>query len=171
MCGNKMSNNDEDLERAKNKFKKVYAESSSKVNVKPLLGEITGLLIFEDRPVSMQEIAEETGYSLSHVSNILNNLKQRGYIKEIRKPGDRKNYYESLDIDTWIKESSKGLLEHSKIIIKGTEECIDMIEDEEKEEYLQKIKNRHKNLKKSIKLLDVIPEDELGKLFEKYEIE
>lgn len=74
------------------KILSTFSETANSLGYSPLHGSIIGLLLVKDRPMSLQEIAEETGYSASMVSLSLDLLEVLGTIKKIKKTGDRKLY-------------------------------------------------------------------------------
>ena len=55
---------------------------------------IIGALLVNNKRLSLQELAEETGYSLSTVSLSLDFLEVMGMIKKVKNVGDRKLYIE-----------------------------------------------------------------------------
>ncbi len=57
------------------------------------VGVLRGTLFLADRPVSMDELVEETGYSKSTVSANMNTLERRGLAKRVVVPGDKRYYY------------------------------------------------------------------------------
>ncbi len=56
-------------------------------------GLLRGLAVLAKEPVSLDELAEETGYSKSTVSANMNLLESLGMIKRIVIPGDKRHLY------------------------------------------------------------------------------
>ncbi|MFH0869838.1 MAG: winged helix-turn-helix transcriptional regulator [archaeon] len=54
------------------------------------LSRITATLFLEPGEISMEELAEKTGYSLATISTRINLLDQTGFIKKSHKPGSKK---------------------------------------------------------------------------------
>lgn len=81
------------VEEAKRIMMEHFANTARRFGLSELYGYIYGVLFFEDEPLSLGEIAERTGYSLSHVSTALKLLENIGLVKRIKKPGDKKAYY------------------------------------------------------------------------------
>jgi len=69
-----------------------FAGVASAIGYSPLHGKLIGALLVKDRPVSLQELAKETGYSASMVSLSLDFLEVLEVIKKVKKTGDRKLY-------------------------------------------------------------------------------
>ncbi len=74
------------------KILSTFSETANALGYSPLHGSIIGVLLVKDRPMSLQEIAEETGYSTSMISLSLDLLEVLGVIKKMKKTGDRKLY-------------------------------------------------------------------------------
>jgi DNA-binding transcriptional regulator GbsR (MarR family) len=55
-------------------------------------GMIIGALLVENKPMSLQEIAKKTGYSLSSISISIDLLELVGIVRKIKNLGDRKIY-------------------------------------------------------------------------------
>lgn len=90
------------VENAKRIMMGHFASTARKFGLSELYGYIYGVLFFEDGPMSLGEIAERTGYSLSHVSSALKFLENLGLVVRIKKPGDRKAYYKAVkNIQEW----------------------------------------------------------------------
>ena len=80
---------------AKNLEEKIYetfSEVASSIGYSPLHGKIIGVLLVKGRPLSLKELAKETGYSPSMVSLSLDLLEVLGVIKKVKKTADRQLY-------------------------------------------------------------------------------
>ncbi|USS41795.1 MarR family transcriptional regulator [Thermococcus aggregans] len=131
------------VENAKKIMMEHFANTARRFGLSELYGYIYGLLFFEDEPLSLGEIAERTGYSLSHVSTALKLLENVGLVKRIKKPGDKKAYYTAIkNIREWRKEAYYKKIEED---IRQTREnllrALKEIENDESEE-AKKIRQR-----------------------------
>ena len=72
----------------------VFGQVASSIGYSPLHGKIIAVLAVKGRPVPLQEVAKETGYSISMVSLSLDLLEVLGVIKKVKKSADRKLYIE-----------------------------------------------------------------------------
>ncbi len=70
----------------------IFSDLAGMLGYSPIHGKIIGALISEDGPVSLQDIAHKTGYSLGMISISLELLEVMGIVKRIKKPRDRKLY-------------------------------------------------------------------------------
>ena len=80
---------------AKNLEEKIYStfsEVASSIGYSPLHGRIIGVLLVKGKPLSLQELAKETGYSTSMISLSLDLLEVLGVIKKVKKTADRQLY-------------------------------------------------------------------------------
>jgi DNA-binding transcriptional regulator GbsR (MarR family) len=57
------------------------------------VGVLRGTLFLADRPISMDELVEETGYSKSTVSSNMSTLERMGLAKRVIIPGDKRYHY------------------------------------------------------------------------------
>ncbi len=79
----------------KNLEEKIYStfsEVASSIGYSPLHGRIIGVLLVKGKPLSLQELAKETGYSTSMISLSLDLLEVLGVIKKVKKTADRQLY-------------------------------------------------------------------------------
>ena len=131
------------VDEAKRIMMEHFANTARRFGLSELYGYIYGLLFFEDEPLSLGEIAERTGYSLSHVSTALKLLEKIGLVKRIKKPGDKRAYYTAIkNIREWRKEAYYKKIEED---IRQTREnllkALKEIENDESEE-AKKIRQR-----------------------------
>jgi len=70
----------------------TFSDVAGSIGYSPLHGEIIGILLVKNKPLSLQEIAKETGYSPGMISLSLDLLEVLGVVKKIKKSGDRKLY-------------------------------------------------------------------------------
>jgi DNA-binding transcriptional regulator GbsR (MarR family) len=63
-------------------------------------GRILGLLLAQDGPFSLDELADELRASKASVSTNARMLEQQGMIRRVGTPGDRRDFY-AMDGDPW----------------------------------------------------------------------
>ena len=69
-----------------------FAAVAETIGYSPLHGKIIGVLLIKDKPISLNELAKETGYSASMISLSLDFLEVMEVVKKVKKTGDRKLY-------------------------------------------------------------------------------
>jgi len=106
----------------KQKFIQLMTENSKVDGLSDLMCKIIGILYAEPREVSLDELAERTGYSLSAISTELRFVEGIGFIKKIKKPKSRKLYfYMEKDfsgmMDSMLKKKYELVIVKSKSIL------------------------------------------------------
>ncbi|MFC2142798.1 GbsR/MarR family transcriptional regulator [Candidatus Aenigmatarchaeota archaeon] len=146
--------------------KKIFSTFSDVANAlgySPLHGGIIGALLVKDRPMSLQEIATETGYSISMISLSLDLLEVLGTIKRVKKTGDRKLYVELYgDLLEALKNAIiikvKKSIEVSLSDFQNSRKKLDTLKTEEKERLTKKIEILEKEVKRLGNYLDMLSE-------------
>jgi DNA-binding transcriptional regulator GbsR (MarR family) len=139
------------------KIYSTFSDIASSIGYSPLHGRIIGVLLVQGREVSLQELARETGYSVSMISLSIDLLELLGVIKRVKKTGDR-NLYIVLQGD---------LLECLKnAIILRVKKSIDstLLDFGERRKGLKKLRGEEK--RKMLRTLDVLERE--TKRLEKY---
>ncbi len=137
-----------------NKIYSTFASVASSIGYSPLHGKIIGVLLVKNRPISLQDLARETGYSASMLSLSLDFLEVLGVIKKVKKEADRKLYV-SLAGD--LLECLKRAITIK--IDKSIESSISEFEESKKE--LAKLSSKEKA--EVLKTLEIL-EDQIKRL-------
>ncbi len=158
-------------------IKSKVIENASKITEKwgfnPLLGKIYGVLLFSGDAMSLQEIADSVDYSVSSVSQNIPLLLNFGAIKRIKKPGDKKAYFQAeYDLMVATRKMIESFYEiEVKSAIPLLEESIDKLEaiyekdnKEEIEETLKRLRKLLLDYKRAKKYLDLLMKVPLEKL-------
>lgn len=85
------SNMDKVIEIEKEIFSS-FAGVASTIGYSDVHGKIIAALTVENRPVSLQELAQKTGYSTAMISLSIDFLEVLGIVKKVKKTGDRQLY-------------------------------------------------------------------------------
>jgi DNA-binding transcriptional regulator GbsR (MarR family) len=106
----------------KQRFIQLMTENSKVDGLTDLMCKIMGILYAEPREVSLDELAERTGYSLSAISTELRFVEGIGFIKKIKKPKSRKLYFYmekdfSSMFDSMLKKKYEYIVLRSKAIL------------------------------------------------------
>lgn len=70
----------------------TFAGVASSLGFSEVHGMIVGTMLVANKPLSLQEIAKRTGYSLSSISISIDLLELVGVVRKIKNLGDRKIY-------------------------------------------------------------------------------
>lgn len=96
-----------------------------------IFGRIYGVLFLSDRPLGLEDIAEELGVSKSTVSNNIRILEGVGNARKVWVKGSRRDYYEAernmakIAIETIQKNYEKEL----EIVVNASESCKNLLAD------------------------------------------
>lgn len=96
-----------------------------------VFGRIYGVLFLSDRPLGLEDIAEELGVSKSTVSNNIRILEGVGNARKVWVKGSRRDYYEAernmakIAIETIQKNYEKEL----EIVVNASESCKNLLAD------------------------------------------
>lgn len=81
-------------EKIKNDMIQSFGHAYQAFGLNKLMGFVVALLIFSDRPLSLDEITQQLGMSKGPISQITRRLLDHGLIRRVWRPGERKNYFE-----------------------------------------------------------------------------
>ncbi|MBW2965216.1 hypothetical protein KY363_07200 [Candidatus Woesearchaeota archaeon] len=74
-------------------FTDFIGQVFQRLGLDSLSSTLVGIIFLEPKEVSMDELAEKTGYSLASLSNKLRALESMNMVKRVSKPGSKKAYY------------------------------------------------------------------------------
>ncbi|KAA3615087.1 MAG: MarR family transcriptional regulator [Calditrichaeota bacterium] len=81
----------------KQEFIQDYGEGYHHFGLPKLMGRIVGLLLYEGKPLTLDYITKELNVSKGPVSQITRRLREHALIQRKWIPGDRKDYYETVE--------------------------------------------------------------------------
>ncbi|MBN1897081.1 MAG: hypothetical protein JW789_05190 [Candidatus Aenigmarchaeota archaeon] len=98
-------------ENAKKEFIELVKKLNKSKGLDDLTSHIIGILFIEPVEISLEELSERTGYSLSAVSTSMKIMSGSPMIKRIKKPGSRKVYFfMEKDMTQIIHQSMKSVM-------------------------------------------------------------
>lgn len=112
------------------------------------LGALYGIMYFSDKPMSLDELVKESGYSKSTVSVNMHLLEHWRAVKKHKKPGDKKVFY--------VAEGDMGKLVREIIEVNVKRETEIMIESLATAKRMIKEKGASKSISKKIEELENI---------------
>ncbi len=115
-------------------FVEVIEEIGEISNLDSLSSKILGYIIISQKPISMDEISQKTGYSIASIFNKANIMERFGVIKRMKKPGSKKIYFFTEVLDGELLKEQIQLMD--KKITLG-------------KEGMERIKEKYKNKKLS----------------------
>ena len=98
----------------KQEFREIVYDSCKAVGLDDLPSRLISVLQSEKEEISLGELAEITGYSLSNLSTTIKWMEDRQMVKKFKKPKSRKIYVEmGQDITSFFIELQKRLYHQS----------------------------------------------------------
>lgn len=155
-----------DAKDIKEDIHSAFAATASSMGYDEVHGRIIAALTVNEGPLSLQELADETGYSSSSVSLSLELLEVFGIIKRVKKQGDRKLYVR-LDGDLLEGLKHAVLIRIQKNIaetLSNFEEYKERLENmnsKEADKVLEGLSNLKKQIERLEKYVDRLAEVEI----------
>lgn len=94
-----------------------YAEYWSSQGLSMIEGRMVGHLLLSDQPVTAEELAGASGASRGSVSTYTRRLVEIGFVRRVRRPGDRTHYF-VMDADVWggFLDNEHAYLEKQRVL-------------------------------------------------------
>lgn len=165
--GEKPKNETEALEKD---FIDLYRDLGKMKGWDDLTSRIIGILYLSPDPISMEELAKKTGYSLASISNKMKLLEPLGFITRRCKPGSKKCYfYFQKDFykimkDQFIKAQTVGfhmVVERVDVILDTHQDKVKSAEDKKRIKIIRDYRDQILRFEKTVKkIIDAIEKDE-----------
>lgn len=153
------------LQEIKTEFLRIYERIASKRGLPTLFGRIMAVFFLEGRELSQKEVSDLTGYSISSVSRLLDQMGRMGLVQRYKDPTlGRFVYHMPIDyhnltisgLEAWIRQAEESIEE-----IKNLRQKVDIFKSQKGEE--ADINHLHAMLKsieeKSQSVLNIIKKD------------
>ena len=127
------------IEDIRNDLIHVIGEKAEKFGFSRIAGQLEGLLLFTNQPMSLDEMAERLEVSKGSVSTNIRLLERWKVVRKVYHKGARKNFYEIRgniwEIETEIMSTIvKDEIERVKSLMSNCETDLNMIQGTTKEE-------------------------------------
>lgn len=114
------------MDKIEKDFVDMYKHLGAMQGFDDSMTSIFAIVFINPEPVSLEELARKTGYSLASISNKAKFLENNGMIRRTNKPGTRKVFfYSDKDMKKNLKNALKKKVEMMKYIIKNVPKIID----------------------------------------------
>ena len=143
------------------KIYSTFGEVAKTIGYSPIHGKIIAALAVNNREMSLQALARETGYSSSMASLSLDLLEMMGIIRKLRKQGDR-NLYISLQGDLLDTLKNAVVMRISKSIgttladIKSSHSEISSLPPREREGAMKSVAILEREVKRLEKYVNIL---------------
>lgn len=132
------------LDKVEKEFAELYSEMHQIHGLDHLLTRIFTIAYLEPEEISMEEIADKTGYSLASVSNKVKIFEQMGILTRVKKPGTKKIFLKSEK--NFLRMTRDHMLKKEEIGIKHVKKRLPDIIKELKKENLTKKQKKKLNI-------------------------
>jgi DNA-binding transcriptional regulator GbsR (MarR family) len=139
----------------------TFGEVARSIGYSPIHGKIIAALVVNNREMSLQGLAKETGYSISMISLSLDLLEIMGVVRKSRKRGDR-NLYISLHGDLLETLKNAVVMRLRKSIdttladISSSQKVMDALPHEEREKAMKSVAILKKEIRRLEMYVDVL---------------
>ncbi|MCD6477389.1 MAG: winged helix-turn-helix transcriptional regulator [Candidatus Aenigmarchaeota archaeon] len=142
------------MKNPKEGFENLIYEINKSKGLDELTSKLISILFVEPREISLEELAERTGYSLSAVSMSMKMFTNSGLIKKLKKPKSRKVYfYMEKNIIPYVIENMKKTLKNIEISKKEMPEIIKNYKKTGMKEELEIAKDYYKRISVAEKII------------------
>ena len=127
------------IEDIRNDLINVIGEKAEKFGFSRIAGQLEGLLLFSNKPMSLDEMAERLEVSKGSVSTNIRLLERWKVVRKVYHRGARKNYYEIRgniwEIETEIMSTiARDEIERVKSLMSNSESSLEKIKGKSQEE-------------------------------------
>ena len=128
------------MKSPKNEFIELITENSKVNGLDELSSKIIGILFIEPEELTLNELANRTGYSLSAVSTALKFIGRAGIVKRTKKPKSRKVYF-YMEKDILAMSLQIVRRKYEKILLPSKQKLPKIIEEYKQQEQSKNIED------------------------------
>ena len=144
------------MDELKKTIIELFSEIAKIHGLSKSVGEVYAVIYLSDKPLCIDDIMDELGMSKGNVSMNLNKLEKIGFIKKVWIKGERKNYYESIDGFSSVKDIAKKKYDTISKACDRLKELEEKSDENERELISKKLKHIKKMRNVSKKVLEVL---------------
>ena len=144
------------MDELKKTIIELFSEIAKIHGLSKSVGEVYAVIYLSDKPLCIDDIMDELGMSKGNVSMNLNKLEKIGFIKKVWIKGERKNYYESIDGFSSVKDIAKKKYDVISKVCDRLKELEEKSDENERELISKKLKHIKKMRNVSKKVLEVL---------------
>lgn len=148
------------VDEARGRLVEIAGRTSQDLGASRILGQVLIFLYLQEKECSLDQIAVELGLSKASVSIAARQLEHIGLIRQIWKPGDRRNYYATAE--NIVEALQEGLISQirKKVQLFGEElavvdsqlNCLEVEEKSSEVAFLKGRVNRARELQRKLKM-------------------
>lgn len=166
-----------DAERARERVIDALARSADVYGMKQSYGRLYGTLYFAEEPLSLDELAERSGYAKSTVSTVMSTLRRFHMVRRMSMPGEGKRAFFEAERDLWKITRELLTQEVSRevtIMLDALDEAEDILEDAEGEraardlERVRQLRGMYERADRLVSAIGRMPLDRLTDLVSRF---
>ncbi|MFC2162038.1 GbsR/MarR family transcriptional regulator [Candidatus Altiarchaeota archaeon] len=150
----------ETIREVKGDITEHYTKLFEEFGMNPTMIKVYMSLFFSKEPLGLQELADDTGYSVSTICQTADLLEKYVDVRKFKNPGSKKSYYECQhDIKTAMRKKFGGMREMMQDLVrvlKESEEKLKTADDEETKRISGHITKLRKDYEKADKLFAIL---------------
>jgi len=164
------------VEAAREEVIEAMARSAEVYGAKRSYGRLYGILFFEDDPLSLDDLVEQSEYAKSTVSTAMNTLDRYHMVRRRSVAGEGKKAFYEAETDFWyifqqfLQQEVRREIQIMSRALDGAIMTLEESDSEQAERDLEKLRDLRELYQRSEKLIGVVtsqPLDRLSNLFGK----
>jgi DNA-binding transcriptional regulator GbsR (MarR family) len=161
---------DDPVESARATVIESMARSAEVYGAKRSNGRLFGILFFADEPLSLDELAERSGYAKSTVSTAMSTLERVHLVHRRSLPGEGKKAFYEAETDLWYiitQFLENEVTREIQIMTRALADAAETLEDAESEQArrdLEKVRELERVYDRSERLVSVLTSQPVDRL-------
>lgn len=162
---------DEDpVQQAREEVIQALERSAEVYGLNQSLGRLYGILFFENEPLSLDELVEESGYAKSTVSTGMQKMNRLHLVHRRSIPGEGKKVFYEAETDFWhviqkfLQHEVRREIDIMTRALDSAAERLEDVDDDQAEADLERIESLRKMYDRSERLLDILTSNSIDRL-------
>ncbi|WP_435186059.1 GbsR/MarR family transcriptional regulator [Halobellus sp. EA9] len=161
---------DDPVEQAREEVIQALERSAEVYGLNQSYGRLYGVLFFENEPLSLDELVEESGYAKSTVSTAMQKLNRLHLVHRRSVPGEGKKAFYEAETDFWhvvqkfLQHEVRREIDVMTRALDSAADRLDGVDDEQAQADLERIESLRTMYDRSERLLDVLTSSSIDRL-------
>jgi DNA-binding transcriptional regulator GbsR (MarR family) len=165
-----MNDDDQSVEHARREVIEAMEQSAELYGLNRSHGRLYGILFFQDEPISLDDLVEQSGYAKSTVSTAMRNLERVHLVHRRSIPGEGKKAFYEAERDFWhvVQQFLRGEVQQEIDIMTRTlesaREQLEAVDDERAAQDLERIRSLERMYSHSETLVGLLTNESIERL-------
>ncbi|MFA1609910.1 GbsR/MarR family transcriptional regulator [Halobellus rubicundus] len=161
---------DDPVEQAREEVIQALERSAEVYGLNQSYGRLYGVLFFENEPLSLDELVEESGYAKSTVSTAMQKLNRLHLVHRRSVPGEGKKAFYEAETDFWhvvqkfLQHEVRREIDVMTRALDSAADRLDGVDDEQAQADLERIESLRTMYDRSERLLDILTSSSIDRL-------